>query len=55
MNKLNKLWDEMVKWSFEMKMDYIIKDGKEIIIDRKNKQFFIKCRAKDLQNTEISI
>ena len=49
MNELEEFWKRMVKLSFEKKMDYVTRDGKEMIIDVKNQQFFLKCKAKDFR------
>ena len=50
---LDEVWEWLKKTAKEKKLDYIAKDGKEVIRDRKNKVFYIKCQAKDFQKTRV--
>jgi hypothetical protein len=50
---LNEVWEWMKKVAREKELNYIEKDGKEIIIDKNNKTFFLKCKAKYFQEPRI--
>lgn len=52
---IDEIWKKMVKIAIEKKLDYKIQGNKEMIIDIKNKVFYIKCKAKDIQTNEITI
>lgn len=51
--KIEEIWEWMKKEAIEQKLSIIEKDGKEIIIDKKNKSFYIKYKAKDFQEPRV--
>ena len=52
---MDKLWEQMKKRAFEKKLIYKTQGTKEMIIDIKNKVFYMKCKAGDIQTNEIKI
>lgn len=55
MKDIDEIWDKMKKVAFEKKLDYVTKDGKEIIIDKVNKAFYMKCKARDFRMESVVI
>lgn len=53
MDKIDELWMKMKHVAHKNGLNIVSKGDKEVIVDKVNKQFFVKCRAGDLQEVEI--
>jgi len=54
-DRIDELWDKMKLFAIEKDMIIKQQGDKEIIIDKINKSFYMKCRARDVRMEKVLI